>query len=508
MWIWISGKHPAAMILATLTLIATLVPGPVDAAEKSLVEGPYILVDAKNGAVIDHRDAQRPWYPASTTKLMTAFVTFKALKEGKVQLRSPVIISDNALAEPPSKMGFPVGTVLTIDNALKIIMVKSANDIAVALAEAVGGTEEKFVAMMNEEARRLGMTRTRFANPNGLPDPAQVTSARDLAILSRAALSEYPEYRPYLEIPAIRVGRRVLRNYNPLIDRYRGATGLKTGFICSSGFNLAASAKRGGREIIAIVLGAYSSVGRAETAARLLDKGFRSKRIEETPSVTLSNVGSGAQYSEAFDMRPLVCGKHRAAAARVRFRTDKNGNLLVAEGKNTRPSRLGKRKPGTPVLVSLGGTIGETAGLTKIFMGRLPKPRPADHPAVIAAEAVATDDPTLAAGFVTASGPDAPAAGKTPADRLRKIAGIPVPLSRPSEHPANASEEKSEADAQSIATAFATTKDDSAAGAVAAINTTIRKISGIPVPVPRPNRQEGDNVDDNPDGQPDKSGNI
>ena len=477
----------AVVMLAAATLISAQIPTPADAAKKGHVKGPYIVVDVQNGAVIDHRDAQRPWYPASTTKLMTAYVTFKAMKAGKVQAKSPVIISKNALAEPPSKMGFPVGTVLTIDNALKIIMVKSANDVSVALGEAVGGTEEAFIAMMNAEARRLGMTQTSFANPHGLPDKAQVTSARDLAILSRAALLEFPEYRSYLQIPAIRFGRRTLRNYNPLIGRYDGATGIKTGFICSSGYNLAASAMRDGREIIAIVLGSYSSAGRAETAAKLLNKGFKSRKAKETPSLTLANVGSGAEYPEAYDMRPYVCGKRRPAEARIRFKTDKKGNLLVVQGKKTRKSLLGKRRPSEPVRVSLGGTVGETAGLTKIFMGRLPKARPLDHPAVLAAEAVDTGIPVFASDFVTASGPDSAIASPF---GTRKIAGIPVPLPRPSDQPA--AETAVADDNPQIATAFAGTNEPTSSGAANAIDKAIRKISGIPVPLPRPNMQGGD----------------
>jgi D-alanyl-D-alanine carboxypeptidase len=414
------------MIMATVLSGAAMAAGKAD-----LVKGPYIVVDAGTGVVIDHLDAQRPWYPASTTKLMTAYVTFRALKAGAISPRSPVIISKNALSEPPSKMGFPVGTVLTVDNALKIIMVKSANDISVALAEGVAGSEEKFISRMNAEARRLGMTRTRFANPHGLPDKGQITSARDLAILAQTTLKEFPEYRKYLQIPSIQFGKRVLRNYNPLVDRYRGATGLKTGFICSSGFNLAASAKRGGREIIAIVLGAYSSVERAERAVTLLDKGFRSRKTTNLPGTTLTNVSSGIEFKQPYDMRPLVCGKNRVAAARVRFRSEAGGKLMVAEGKKLRPSKLGKRRPTNPVRVALGGTIGKTAGLTKVFLGPLPKPRPTDAPGIMTAETVDVSNPSLKTAFVSSGdGEDSPAAAAFQT-AIREISGIPVPRPRP-----------------------------------------------------------------------------
>src|ERR1043166_186254 len=171
-------------------------------------------------------------------------------------------------------MGFKLGTTVTIDNALKMLMVKSANDMAVTLAEGVGGSIEKFADMMNAKARRLGMSQTSYVNPNGLPADGQITSARDLAILARALIREFPEYDLYWHIPAIRLGKRIMRNTNRLIDAYPGADGMKTGFICASGFNLVAAATRDGKRVIAVVLGASSSSTRAIKAAQLLEQGF------------------------------------------------------------------------------------------------------------------------------------------------------------------------------------------------------------------------------------------
>src|SRR5690606_991652 len=207
-------------------------------------------------------------------KLMTAYVVFDQLKAGRLKLTSPVKVSAHALAQAPSKMGFKVGTVMNVDNALKMMIVKSANDIATAGAETVGGSEAGFVAMMNAEAERLGMTSTHFDNPNGLPDLQHVSTARDLAVLGRAVWTDFPEYREYFGIPAIKTGKHVLRSQNKLLEQYRGTTGMKTGFICASGYNMVASARRGGRTLIAVVLGATSSNARNETAARLLDQGF------------------------------------------------------------------------------------------------------------------------------------------------------------------------------------------------------------------------------------------
>jgi D-alanyl-D-alanine carboxypeptidase len=171
-------------------------------------------------------------------------------------------------------MGLRPGTQVTVENALAMMMVKSANDMAVVLAEGVGGSIDGFSAIMNAHAARLGMTQTSYVNPNGLPADGQITSARDLAILARAIIRELPEYEYFYHIPSIRYGRRVTNNFNHLIGRYPGADGFKTGFICASGYNLVGSATRNGRRLIAVVLGSTSGHQRAVRAAQLLDRGF------------------------------------------------------------------------------------------------------------------------------------------------------------------------------------------------------------------------------------------
>src|SRR5262249_34123148 len=159
-------------------------------------------------------------------------------------------------SQAPSKIGFKPGTQITVDNALKILMVKSANDMAVVLAEGTAGSVEGFAAEMMQTSRNLGMTQSSWVNPNGLPADEQISSARDLAILARSLIHDFPEYDMYWNIPAIQLGKRVMRNYNTLIGRYEGADGMKTGFICASGFNLVASATRNNKRLIAVVLGA------------------------------------------------------------------------------------------------------------------------------------------------------------------------------------------------------------------------------------------------------------
>jgi len=238
-----------------------------------------LLVEADTGKVLEAQNATYPWYPASVTKLMTAYVTLKAVKDGKFTLDTLLSVSPVAASQSPSKMGFRPGTQVTVDNALKMMLVKSANDMAVVLAEGVGGSIDGFSAMMNESAQKLGMTQSSYVNPNGLPADGQITSARDLAILARAIIRDLPEYEYFVHIPSIRFGRRVTQNFNKLIGRYPGADGFKTGFICASGYNLVASATRNGKRLIAVVLGASSGQARAVRAAQMLERGFSANSL-------------------------------------------------------------------------------------------------------------------------------------------------------------------------------------------------------------------------------------
>src|SRR3979411_1584717 len=238
-----------------------------------------LVVEADTGNVLQADNATYPWYPASVTKLMTAYVTLKAVKDGRISLDTLFTVSPVAAAQSPSKMGFRPGIQVTVDNALKMMLVKSANDMAVVLAEGVGGSIDGFSTQMNQTAQRLGMGQARYVHPNGLPADGQITSARDLAILARAIIRDLPEYEYFVHIPSIRYGRRVTQNFNKLIGRYPGADGFKTGFICASGYNLVASATRNGKRLIAVVLGSYSGQMRAVRAAQLLERGFANNTL-------------------------------------------------------------------------------------------------------------------------------------------------------------------------------------------------------------------------------------
>jgi D-alanyl-D-alanine carboxypeptidase len=290
-------------------LCAAALPPPAAHAEAT------ILVEADTGKVLEAENATYPWYPASVTKLMTAYVTLSAIKAGRITLDSLFTVSHAAAAQSPTKMGFPPGTQVTVDNALKMLLVHSANDMAVLLAEGTDGSIDSFSEEMTRTAHRLGMTQSNFVNPNGLPADGQITSARDLAILARALIHEFPEYGAYWHIAAIKFGRRVIHNTNSLVGRYPGLDGMKTGFICASGFNVVATATRGGRRLIAVVLGAPSSQARSIKAAELLERGFTQNPLGWlTPSLG-SVEGLTPVNADPPNLHDTVCGPHRKRPA-------------------------------------------------------------------------------------------------------------------------------------------------------------------------------------------------
>jgi len=290
----------------------------------SAAANPRLIVDVKSGRVIAHQDAFLKWYPASLTKLMTAYVTFKAIKSGRLSLETQVVMSKKATDQPASKMYFKPGTRLTLDNAMKILLVKSANDIAVAVAETVGGSLDQFVEMMNSEAQGLGMASSHFINPHGLPGKGQFTTARDLAVLTLALKREFPQYQSYFSLEGIDTGKKQYPNFNTLIGRFDGADGMKTGFICAAGFNQIGSATRNGRTVISVVLGSDSLAGRADDTANLLQQGLTSQANEGVPLASLPPYGNTAEVN---DVSAEICNP-KAAKVRSENRDDAGRTVL------------------------------------------------------------------------------------------------------------------------------------------------------------------------------------
>jgi len=271
---------------------------------------PSLVVDVDSGNVLSAQDATEPWFPASLTKLMTAYVALAAVRDGRLTMDTPLIVSPRATRVPPSRMGFKPGTQVTLDNALKMLMVHSPNDVAITVAEGVSGSVEAFANEMNATAAKFGLRESHFVNPNGLHDAQHVSSARDMAIIARALLRDFPEHADLFDIGAIELDNRIYPNHNGLMGRYDGANGMKTGFTCPAGFNVVASAARGGRRLIAVVLGSPSARLRTDKAAELLDAGFSQwggglGQLESLP-------GSGV--AEAPNMRDEICTRRNRQA--------------------------------------------------------------------------------------------------------------------------------------------------------------------------------------------------
>jgi D-alanyl-D-alanine carboxypeptidase len=295
-----------------------LLVGAALMAPSAASAGPALVFEPYNGTVFYAEDPDALWFPASLTKLMTAYVAFQALKEGKVNPDTKAICSKKATEQAPSKLWLKEGEAISLDTALRVLIVKSANDVAVMIAETVAGSEEAFVARMNEAARRLNMTRTSFANVNGLPDERQVTTARDLGKLARAIILEFPEHADLFTTIQVQVGKQMLRTHNGMLVSYPGTDGMKTGFICDSGFNIVVSATREGRKLVAVILGEPSVASRRERAVDLLDNGFKRYFWKSLFGTSLDGLAIQASMSSGpTHLRDSVCGAKPKAKKRV-----------------------------------------------------------------------------------------------------------------------------------------------------------------------------------------------
>jgi D-alanyl-D-alanine carboxypeptidase len=281
----------ASLVIATTALTPSLMAAP-PVAQSSDTKYAAIVVDAASGEVLFQRFADQRRYPASITKVMTLYLVFEALESGKVKLNDTLVISPRAAAAPPSKLGLAAGQTISLDDAMRATAVRSANDMAIALAEHVARSEGDFTNRMTAKARELGMQNTRFTTANGLPDSRQTTTASDLAILSRAVMRDYPQYYRYLGLHDWHFNGRDYRNTNGLLNTSKGYDGIKTGFTNASGYNLAASSVRDGKRLITIVMGGRSTASRNAHVAELMDTGFEIERRRQN--------GEPIQMAQAF----------------------------------------------------------------------------------------------------------------------------------------------------------------------------------------------------------------
>lgn len=262
--IGLAGKTSRRLVLAGAVTVA--------AAGLAHANPKYsgIVIDAKTGKVLYSQDADDLRYPASLTKMMTIYLTFEALESGKITKDTLVPVSKHAAGEPPSKLGVRPGSKLTVDQAIKALVTRSANDVATALGEFLGGSEDRFSRIMTQKARALGMTRTVYRNAHGLPNTAQVTTARDQARLGLALRQHFPQYYGYFNTRSFNYGKQTIGNHNRLLGVVRGVDGIKTGYTRASGFNLVTSAQADGRSVVGVVIGGRSGASRDQQMKKLI----------------------------------------------------------------------------------------------------------------------------------------------------------------------------------------------------------------------------------------------
>lgn len=269
----VNGLHAFRAVMMSAFLALVMAFGAA-APASARPQFSAISVDARNGKVLFAADPDGLRHPASLTKVMTLYLLFQDLKAGKVNLKTKLKVSARAASMAPSKLGVKPGSTITVDEAIRALVTKSANDVAATIGENLGGSESAFAVRMTKTAHAIGMSRSTFKNASGLPNPAQVTTARDMATLSLRIQRDFPQYYPYFRIMAFTYKGKTIRTHNRLLGHYDGADGIKTGYIGASGYNLTSSAKRGGKRVVGVVMGARSSGARNAYMMAMLDRAF------------------------------------------------------------------------------------------------------------------------------------------------------------------------------------------------------------------------------------------
>ncbi|HYZ33711.1 MAG TPA: D-alanyl-D-alanine carboxypeptidase family protein, partial [Crenalkalicoccus sp.] len=298
--------------------VAFLAAAPPAAAQIGSERYAAIVIEAGTGRVLTAASPDEPRYPASLTKMMTLYLVFEAIRDGRLELDTRVPVSENAAAMPPSRLGLQPGMMLRVEEAVLAIVTKSANDAAAALGELLGGgSEQRFAQIMTLRARALGMSHTTFRNASGLPDPDQVTTARDMALLGCRLLADFPRQYTYFSTPSFTFRGHTLWNHNRLLQDYEGADGIKTGYVNDSGFNLVASAERDGVRLVAAVFGGSSGRERDRHMMALLDQGFAEMGVAPREVLMARGPLSGLLASARAATLRHGALAHRAGARRV-----------------------------------------------------------------------------------------------------------------------------------------------------------------------------------------------
>ncbi|MXQ11101.1 SPOR domain-containing protein [Microvirga makkahensis] len=276
--VWV-GRRTAWTFIGIITSVAIAFSAPAEAARrKASSRGGYnppaasIVVDAKTGKILQGENIDAPRIPASITKVMSLYLLFEQLEQGRITTNTPLTVSEYAASQPPTKLGLRPGSTIEVEDAIKAMVTLSANDVSVVVAENIAGSEDAFARMMTRKAKELGMSSTEFYNPHGLPhSPPNITTARDLSILGRAIQDRFPRYFAYFDTRSFQFGKRTIRGHNRLLGKVNGVDGIKTGYTRLSGFNLLTSVNTGSRSLVAVVLGGRSAAARDKKMASLID---------------------------------------------------------------------------------------------------------------------------------------------------------------------------------------------------------------------------------------------
>lgn len=365
-------------ILISLTL-SLQISGEALAAPKFAA----LAVDARNGKVLYSKDADGIRHPASLTKMMTLYLLFQDLKAGKIKLDSPIRMSATAASKPPTKLGVKPGNTFPVEIAIKALVVKSANDVAAAVAENLGGTEAAFAQRMTRTARALGMSRTTFRNASGLPDARQVTTARDMATLGLRLMRDFPQYYPYFRTTSFTYGGKTISTHNRLLKSYEGTDGIKTGYINSSGFNLVSSVRRGEQRLVGVVIGGKSGAGRNAYMVKMLNSVF-AKASKGQTIAALAGSSKGA-------VNPVATAP---AEQKKKPQNAKIESTIEPKETDSAPEGVGDREE----------PMEETAGAPQVIDGSVGQPvLPKELPFAVKSKATAPSDQQTVASIPTQS---------------------------------------------------------------------------------------------------------
>ena len=390
-----------------------------------------IVVDANSGKVMQETNADSPRHPASLTKIMTLYLLFERLEAGKIKMATEMPVSAHAAAQAPSKLGLKPGETIQVETAIRAIVTKSANDVAVIVAEALGGDEASFAKLMTAKARALGMKGTTYHNASGLPDDQQYTTARDQALLGRAIQDRFPNYYHYFSTRTFAFRGKSMRNHNHLLGNLEGVDGIKTGYIHDSGFNIVTSVSRGGRHVVAVVFGGNTANARDARVRNLIDENFNVAAVKRTAPPVVEGSDIAQASAKDFNKEPTKDSKEQTAA----ITPPRVATAAAPEPNGPAPGSTDPIKPNTVKTFTVHPGNMHTASLSppSTESGKLmPAPATANPAGVTNITTVKSDTPALPPG----AGPGV--LGVLPANATKVVSAdnsVPVAVAAPAAKP-------------------------------------------------------------------------